>query len=543
MAASKETSIGVKITADLRNYQKNLQQAQRENRQFKQNVKQELGDVKSLFSDLMRGDFTALPQFFKGATDAAGGFSKGLNGVKVALISTGIGALIVGLGLAIAAVTQYFKGTEEGQIVFAKIMNKIKAYTTPVIDILGKLGKSIVLLFQGKFAEAWDTAAGSIKAAGDNIKQNTANLEELNNLEESIIKRRRQVADLEAKNGAEIAELRNKANDEENYNAQQRLGFITKAIALERELGAAKIALANDEYRLGKLKDDQGDNTIEDTNATLELEREALRIKKETADNQRRMLEKQQSITKEVKAELTERQRIAAIDAEKTESKSLKLITNTKQIGSFQVAKIDTSTLEDMGEFLDQNAEKTKRFREELLQLDETQSAVVDSVSGGFENIGSSIVESLGLAENGLQGFLKVMLQTVVKLLSMALAQSISNAIVGATASGAATGPLAIFTTPAFIATAIGGVMAAFAAIPKFNNGGVVSGASYFGDKNIVRVNSGEEIITRKDPRHRYNNGTGTTDQPETLPADVKLMDDHILISYTRALARRRART
>ena len=79
MGQNKETSIGVKITADLRNYQKNLQQAQRENKQFKNNVKQELGDVKSLFSDLMRGDFTALPNFFKGATSAAGGFSKGLN--------------------------------------------------------------------------------------------------------------------------------------------------------------------------------------------------------------------------------------------------------------------------------------------------------------------------------------------------------------------------------------------------------------------------------------------------------------------------------
>jgi len=87
-----------------------------------------------------------------------------------------------------------------------------------------------------------------------------------------------------------------------------------------------------------------------------------------------------------------------------------------------------------------------------------------------------SMIDSLNLADTGMQGFLKSLLQTVVKLISMMLASSISQAIAGATAAGTATGPAAIFTTPAFIATAVGGVMAAFAAIPKFANGGIVSG-------------------------------------------------------------------
>jgi hypothetical protein len=75
------------------------------------------------------------------------------------------------------------------------------------------------------------------------------------------------------------------------------------------------------------------------------------------------------------------------------------------------------------------------------------------------------------------------MLQTLVKLGSMILQQIVMNqasamgaAIAGATQSGAATGPAAVFTTPAFIATAIGGVLSAFAAIPKFAAGGIVSG-------------------------------------------------------------------
>jgi hypothetical protein len=89
----------------------------------------------------------------------------------------------------------------------------------------------------------------------------------------------------------------------------------------------------------------------------------------------------------------------------------------------------------------------------------------------------------MGLASTGFEGFAQVMLQTLVKLGSMIIQQIIMNqasamssAIAGATQSGAATGPAAIFTTPAFIATAIGGVLSAFAAIPKFAAGGIVSG-------------------------------------------------------------------
>jgi hypothetical protein len=89
----------------------------------------------------------------------------------------------------------------------------------------------------------------------------------------------------------------------------------------------------------------------------------------------------------------------------------------------------------------------------------------------------------MGLAKNGLEGFAGQMMQTlvqlgamVVKQLAMNLASSLGFATQSATQSGAATGPMAVFTTPAFISTAIGGVMAAFASIPKFAAGGIVSG-------------------------------------------------------------------
>lgn len=47
------------------------------------------------------------------------------------------------------------------------------------------------------------------------------------------------------------------------------------------------------------------------------------------------------------------------------------------------------------------------------------------------------------------------------------------------------------------ISAAIGGVLALFAAIPKFANGGIVGGGSYSGDNVLARVNSGEMILNQ----------------------------------------------
>ena len=70
----------------------------------------------------------------------------------------------------------------------------------------------------------------------------------------------------------------------------------------------------------------------------------------------------------------------------------------------------------------------------------------------------------------------------------------IAAAITGGTNAGAATGPLAPAMIPAFVGTLVGGVMSAFAAIPAFADGGVVSGPTmglmgeYSGARNNPEV-------------------------------------------------------
>ena len=135
-----------------------------------------------------------------------------------------------------------------------------------------------------------------------------------------------------------------------------------------------------------------------------------------------------------------------------------------------------TGVVEQMNIDLEGMETAQQKYEANLQRMQEIGNAVGQSVAGAFSNMTGSMIDSLGLADTGMQGFLKSMLKTVTDLIAMMLASSISQAIAGATAAGTATGPAAVFTTPAFIATAVGGIIGAFAAIPAFANGGIVSG-------------------------------------------------------------------
>ena len=77
-----------------------------------------------------------------------------------------------------------------------------------------------------------------------------------------------------------------------------------------------------------------------------------------------------------------------------------------------------------------------------------------------------------------------------------------SEAVAGATASGS---KLPFPYNLAAIAGGIAAVLAALAAMSKFANGGIVGGNSYSGDKQLVRVNSGEMILSKHDQATLFN--------------------------------------
>lgn len=96
--------------------------------------------------------------------------------------------------------------------------------------------------------------------------------------------------------------------------------------------------------------------------------------------------------------------------------------------------------------------------------------------SDAFVAFGDSFVQSMGEAQNGLEYFGQAMMQAVIKIIAMGMAQSMSNTVVIGTESAKGFGPMAAFVLPGLIAAAMAAVMGAYSQVPKFADGGVVYG-------------------------------------------------------------------
>jgi hypothetical protein len=230
--------------------------------------------------------FTAFKGTLKGVTT-------GFKTMRTAIISTGLGALVVVIGSLIAA----FKGSEEGQNKFAKIMTVIGGLTGNLVDLLAdlgeniisafenpkqalkdftklikenivnrfegllelfpKLGKAISLLFKGEFSAAGKVAAdavGKVTLGVDSVTDSFGNavdaVKEFGKEQAKELKQAVAVANMRAKADkierklivdrskleSQIANLRLKSRQEEQFSAAERKQALLDAQKLEEEL-------------------------------------------------------------------------------------------------------------------------------------------------------------------------------------------------------------------------------------------------------------------------------------------------------------------
>ena len=230
---------------------------------------------------------------FKGVVS---GVKKGvlaMKSLKVAIAATGIGLLVVAVG----ALTAAFKGSEEGQNKLAKIMGVIGAITGNLVDLLADLGdklisafenpkqaltdfgnlikqniqnrlegmlefipavgKAIALVFQGKFKEAGATALDAVSKVALGVEDMTEKINSASEATQEFIKQNieegkqaAKVADMRAKADkierdliverskleSEIAALRLKSRQEEEFSAEERKQALLDAQELEDSL-------------------------------------------------------------------------------------------------------------------------------------------------------------------------------------------------------------------------------------------------------------------------------------------------------------------
>lgn len=124
-----------------------------------------------------------------------------------------------------------------------------------------------------------------------------------------------------------------------------------------------------------------------------------------------------------------------------------------------------------------------------------------DDYAASIANVASAFGMLTGAAQDDQTAMAQWALQTIGNIANV-VSQTMGLAAARAAAGGAQAGwPGMMVAIPAAIAA----VISAVTSFPKFADGGIVGGSSYFGDKLLARVNSGELILNQKQQESLYH--------------------------------------
>jgi hypothetical protein len=455
-----------RINKQLDDVQTNLKDVGKEWRKQRSEIKEGIRDNIRGFNmfGVSVGDVSDKYKLLSGSI---GGTSKTLKIFKTALIATGIGAFVVLIG----SLLSYFKRFQSGQEIINKLLAQMGAVVDVVLDRLGNLVVAAQHFFNGDFDKAAETFKNSFKGIGDEMSREVKLAGEISDGLAEIEKRQAALILTNAERERDVKAL-NKIAEDTTKSAQERLDAANLAIAIETQRMQDAVSIQRDKVALLEKEYDRSEGTTEDLVAlneerarVLELETQSLELQT-TLQNKRNILQDQ--LIKEGQVDTLKIYRRGAEDVLAVEKQLEESRLRLKQLYVKKRGELSESEKDN-----------------EIEALYAVQDAA-DSFMLSMININSIL---------GKQGEEMSEFHKAVALFQVGIntAVAISEAIKGATAAGAATGPAAPFTTPAFIASMLATVTGAFSQVnsiinqpsaPSFYHGGDTGSKSIgFGDK------------------------------------------------------------
>lgn len=175
MGASILTDLAIRLHAKTAELNKGLSRAKGQISSFKNNAKKGTKEIRKGFVDmgkgarnslgLMTSQFGMMGGVLQRAIGGIKGLTLGLKGMKAVLVSTGIGAIFVAIGTAVAGLMAYFKGTVEGARKFAAISGALKGVMTALKEVLIRVGRFLVKMFEDPkqaIADLWDAIKNNL---------------------------------------------------------------------------------------------------------------------------------------------------------------------------------------------------------------------------------------------------------------------------------------------------------------------------------------------------------------------------------------------
>lgn len=355
--------------------QENKQARSKSNKVLKESVKDQK-DYSGVLGLIDRQTGGAISGF-QGMTQGIAGATKGFKLMKVAIIATGIGALVIG----ITAVATAFTNSESGQNKFSKMMTQIGVVVGNVTDILGSLGKTIMSVLVGDFdaaAESMNKMTDGIKNFGEETRKEIAIAGELADKRAQADTIERQLLLERAEANRKFNELREKAADKENVSIQDRIAALKEAGRIDEEITIKEIAAAKLRFEAKVAENALSESTKEDLDEQARLEAELINL--ETA-----RLKKSKTLTAEITTNLreaeSERKAIAAkikadekadqaiIDKKKKEKD--KKLEDDKKVADKVIADAAIAEKARLDAINLVNKENDQRIKEEAVESEE----------------------------------------------------------------------------------------------------------------------------------------------------------------------------
>ena len=341
MAIEKTINLNVdskKATKGLKDLEKGIDGVNKE-------VKETSKSTQSMNTTLDQVTGGAVTKFnkFKGAI---GSVTTGFKSLRVAIIATGIGALLI----AVTALGQAFTRSEEGQNKFAKILGVIGSVTGNLLDLLADLGENIISvfenpkqaitdfanlikdnivtrfeglinlipnlgraveqLFKGNFKEAGkiaadsvgkvvlgvasatdsvDNAINSVKDFGKEISDDAAAAAKIADQRAAAEKKARDLIVERAEAERKIAELREKAVNKDKFTAQERIKFLEEAGRVSDELAAKEVQVAKLRLEAKQTENALTKSNKDDLNEAAQLEASVIQLETQRLNLQKRL--------------------------------------------------------------------------------------------------------------------------------------------------------------------------------------------------------------------------------------------------------------
>jgi hypothetical protein len=298
---------------------------------------------------------------FYGAAKGVKTFIKGLNLTKVAIIGTGIGALVIALG----AVVTYFTKSFEGARKFKVILEGVSAGVQVVVDRVSKFGEAVFKFFSGDTTGAVNAFKDATASLGDELEREILVARALERARQNLVDRQREQLVTTARERAEIKALNLLAEDT-TANIHDRISAAEEAGAKERALFEERKANAESELQILKAQNDLGNSTEEDRQRQAELEARIFELTSESLEMQTTLQNKLNTLKLE-SINLTRQQLQAEIDLanetvkamEERQAKELETLTVTQETAD-KTLQVSTTNLAQqvLGT---ETAEETKR--------------------------------------------------------------------------------------------------------------------------------------------------------------------------------------